>query len=496
MIDNLINALHPVGIIVLIHYAIAVVITLFLLSREREPLSTVLWIFLIFSFPVIGVITYWLLSVNRIPAPIALKRRTHALCDAQSNRALRFASRLNRYEERHRLKTPPTTTPSIITFNRMFNRAYTFEPLLTGNAITLLDQPEAAINQMVDAINHAAKHIHLSSFIISDDPAGRTLMQALHQAATRGVTVRVLYDAVGSFKSCLSGLFRRYPHPNLHVHPFAHKGRFWWLRQENTRNHRKLLIIDAEQAFTGGVNIHADYFAIPGHPPIRDHHFHLTGPIVATIQQTFIKDWIFTTGTPITATANLIAEITSPANQAIRLVNSGPTETDYDNANILFTGAIAAAQKSILIVTPYFIPTAEIKRALILAAYRGVTIKILVPKANNHPMIAAASRAYYKKLLKVGIRIFQRHPPFIHTKSLIVDDDLSIVGSANIDPRSMNLNYESNLVVYDSTFADQLKASLATDLAQSDELHYAAWRKRPKYIRIFENLCNLLHPNL
>lgn len=483
-------------IFALAHYGLVIIVTFWLLRREREPLSTLLWLFIIFAFPILGSLIYCLLGVHRIPTHHTKRERRRALSDLRFKRHVRKFMIYHNDLQRHYRVTTPRLPDNLAAFNATLDRMYSPPPLLTGNTITLLGNAEEALDQMINAITTAKCHIHIASYIIANDCVGKHLMNALKDAAKRGVQVNVLYDAIGSMYGRIQGLFKRYNKiPNLRLEAFSHAHHFHFILQENVRNHRKILVVDGTKGFTGGVNFHNAYLNTPTKRGIRDLHVVLTGPIVVDLQSTFLRDWYYTTK-EFPGRQKLIADIKSTGDQTMRLLNNGPTEKEYDIGNNLFNSAIISAEKQIIIVTPYFIPTAEIQRSLILAALRGVQVKILVPKANNHPLIAAASRSYYSRLLKVGIRIFQRHAPFIHTKAMIIDSQLSIIGSSNIDPRSLNLNYESNIVTYDSIFADSLKAELSADFDDAEEVFYAIWRRRSNYKRIIENVCNLFHPTL
>jgi len=185
---------------------------------------------------------------------------------------------------------------------------------------------------------------------------------------------------------------------------------------------------------------------------------------------------------------------TQAGNSAVRLQNSGPTRDEAGAALNTFFGAVNLAKRQILIVTPYFVPTEPLILALRQAAFRGVEVKVLVPSVNNHPTLQLASHALYATLLMSGVRIFEREPPFIHAKAFLVDDAVAIIGSANLDSRSLSLNYETNLVVLDTAFSARLKGAILDDLSRAREITYAEWRRRPKTRQFAENFFNLFHP--
>jgi cardiolipin synthase len=217
---------------------------------------------------------------------------------------------------------------------------------------------------------------------------------------------------------------------------------------------------------------------------------------VQELQYTFLRDWYYMTDESAEAllSSEFFPQPQDTGSSAVRLQNSGPTRDETGAAHNSFYAAIHLAQKQVLIATPYFVPTESLILALRMAAYRGVDVRILVPSVNNHPTLQYASHALYAQLLTSGVHIFEREAPFIHAKAAIIDDAVSIIGSANLDPRSLFLNYETNLIVFDPDFAGNLKRVIHGDLAHASEIVYARWRRRPKMQQLVENFFNLFHP--
>jgi len=222
-----------------------------------------------------------------------------------------------------------------------------------------------------------------------------------------------------------------------------------------------------------------------------------TGPIALELQYAFLRDWYFITNESPAAllTPEHFPRLDPAGDTLMRVVNSGPT-ADVEAMTDVFCAAMNAAHKRILVVTPYFVPPPDLLRVLRLAALRGVKVQLVVPAKNNHIYAGLAGKALYEQLLLTGIEVFERRPPFLHAKAMIVDDQVSIVGTANLDNRSLRLNYESNLVVFDESFARALKRVGREDMAQSEALELKAWQARPAYRKVAENLCSLLTPLL
>jgi cardiolipin synthase len=267
--------------------------------------------------------------------------------------------------------------------------------------------------------------------------------------------------------------------------------------QFNLRNHRKTLVVDGETAFMGGINLHADHATRPNRPPIRDYHFEMQGPVVLELQYTFLQDWYCMTDEDpevLMQTAHFPKAREAGPTQA-RVINSGPTHPSETGIDAVFA-LITAARRQLLIVTPYFVPTSDIFRAIRLAALRGVDTRVIVPAVSNHFFAGWAGRALYEELMLAGVRIYERRPPFIHAKALVVDDTAALVGTTNMDVRSLRVNYETNLVVFGESFINSLKRIVLEDVAASDEIHLDVWRKRSRRRRVIENFWNLFAPQL
>jgi cardiolipin synthase len=265
----------------------------------------------------------------------------------------------------------------------------------------------------------------------------------------------------------------------------------------NLRNHRKVLILDGRTAFMGGLNLDDVNVSRPGRPADRDYHFSVRGPIVQELQYSFLRDWYFMTDEdPQALLRKECFPHIEPAGRAlVRVVNGGPT-SEVENITDVFFSTIGAARRQLLVVTPYLVPTPDLVRALRAAALRGVDVRVVVPGRNNHVYAGMASRAIYEDLMGAGVRIFERHGPFLHGKALLADDAVAVVGTANLDVRSLRLNYETNLVVYDESFIGELKRVVLEDQSLSEEISLVQWRKRPIRQRMLENFCHLMAPML
>ena len=481
----------------LIHVLSVIALTLHVLRKPGEPRTSLLWILFASVFPFVGVFGYVLFGINTAENKGWEKHHSDIRFNHLLSRFREPTDALELSNRRNHSRMVHPKSENLQTLNRIIDHTGPYHPLLGGNSIDLLENAEEAIEEMFRAIEGARKHISLCTYILSDDEIGRRLMETLKACAGRGVRVRVMYDAFGSAAGSLRLFFLRYRNiPNFKVIGFSQVNILKRKFQLNNRNHRKLLVVDSEIAFTGGINFHNVYLAKSGREGTRDYHFKLRGPIILDLQYTFLRDWFYMTSESPESllSADYFPVPRSQGDCAIRVINSGPTHDEKALALDTLVAAANIASKQLLILTPYFVPPRALVLALRLAAHRGIDVRVLVPEENNHPTLRQASHALYEPLLLSGVRIFERKAPFIHSKATVIDGEAAIIGSANLDPRSLYLNYETNLVVFDTHFATTLKRAMHTEFEQAVEITHNNWNKRSKLKRLVENFFNLFHP--
>lgn len=473
-------------------------VALHALQRRRNASATLLWIFVAWSFPLIGPLLYLSFGVDRVPNKGLLKKATNQLMMRQRNQRHDDASPFIIWHHNYR------TDPAIVedgffrSLNQVADGLNPDHPLLDGNLIEPLVCGDQAYPLMLKAIRSAKHHIHIQSFIISRDDTSREFLDTLKAKAEEGVKVRLLFDRFGSTHAYLGGMFRKYRNvPNFEIQGWTQVNPLKRQFQINLRNHRKNLIVDGTRAFFGGVNISAENRSANGHQAIRDYHFSVEGPLVHELQYSFLCDWFFMTEEPLDELlhANYFPATQPVGNAKARIIDSGPSAPP-ELAGEVFFNAIVMAQSQVLVVTPYFVPTNEILKALRSAARRGVDVRIVVPAENNHRYAGLAAKALYEELLGAGVRIFERKPPFMHAKAMVVDDTVAIVGTANLDVRSLELNYETMVLINDASTVNTLKLMIHEDIDQSTELNLNEWLQRPSIQKLGENLCALMTPIL
>ena len=481
-----------------LHVLLFVLVLLHVLRHRRRADSTLLWLFVTWSLPVAGALLYAMFGVDRVPR-VRWRRGVQRRVRMDGARRAATEDVLPAAYWQSMGGAPATPGDE---WTQALDRpmAATLDnfPLLGGNRIEPLLTGDEVFPRMREAIRAARHHIHLQSFIIGNDDVGREFMAAVAERAREGVRVRVLYDRFGSSHALWGGLFRKYRGvPNLSVAGWTQSNLFRKQLHFNLRNHRKVLVTDGETGFMGGVNLNAYSRSRAGEPAIQDYHFELRGPIVQELQYSFLRDWhVMTEEDPVELLSTEHFRRQPVAGEALaRVVNSGPS-SDLQVAVDMFFNAVNAARKQVFIVTPYFLPSEDLLRALRLAALRGVRVYLVVPEKSNHWYTTWAARAMYEDLLEAGVRVFERRPPFIHAKAMTVDDRMAIVGSSNWDYRSLYSNYETSLAVYDAQFVMHLKLLMIEDLHESRELELAAFKNRPVAHRYLENACGLFAPLL
>ncbi|MFZ1675643.1 MAG: cardiolipin synthase [Saprospiraceae bacterium] len=376
----------------------------------------------------------------------------------------------------------------------------TRSPLTMNNVVTLLKNGENKFPEVIRAIKEAKHHVHIEYYIYEDDDIGKAIEDALAEKAKEGVSVRFIYDDFGS-RSIRRHLVPRLKAAGVKTIPF-YRVRLWaFANRLNYRNHRKIVVIDGTIGFVGGINVSARYVnndAADKKLYWRDTHLRIEGPGVQYLQYLFMNDWNFCTNDTLPSDEYFFPKINTlpvKGNKIVQIAASGP---DSDTPTILFSllQVIYQARNEILITTPYFIPTESILEALLVAALGGVSVKLLVPAVADSKVVNAAARSYYGELLAAGVEIYLYKKGFIHAKTLVADKKIGIVGTANIDYRSFDLNFEVNAIVYDKEFANELADDFYDDLKDAEKIDRTVWDNRPAINQFMEKTARLLSPLL
>lgn len=460
-------------------------------TRHLGVTSTLAWIFFILFLPGIGPLAYFLLASPRIRTTRRRKRL--------AGEAVRTAIRRNLGREP--LPAEIDASSPLARSVLFLGTRLTGLPPRAGNRVELLLENEGAFRSKAEAIRGATRSVWAEYYIVEDDATGRAFLADLAERALAGCDVRLLYDAVGSSDIPSEGLeaLRAAGGRAAAFLPLNPLRRRW---SAHLRNHRKLLVVDEEIAFTGGMNVGDEYARgsrLAGgsggalrNRPWRDAHLRLEGPAVFDLATVFAEDWSFATAERLVP-----GRIPMPTagGSVVAVLPSGPDQAANANAHVYFS-ALSGALERCWLTTPYFVPDEPTARALANAALRGIDVRVLVPAESDVPVARAAGQFFYGPLLRAGVRIFEYEPAVLHAKTVVVDGSWALVGSANFDFRSFALNFELGAVVYDRAFAALLEERFLRDLADSREVTLAAVERRGFAERARIGLARLLAPLL
>jgi cardiolipin synthase len=452
------------------------------LLHKRDPRSAWGWIAVCWLFPLAGAVLYYLFGFNRVQTRAArvFGRGTVPSPVAVPDPAL-LRSGLDSASVRELVR---------------IGWALSAAPLVEGCSVRAHHTGAEAYAAMLDAIRAARSSVHLASYIFRDDRAGQAFAAALADAQARGVTVRVLLDGVADSVYRPRGstmLRRRGVGATLFLPP-----RVWPpMLHINLRNHRKMLIVDGATAFTGGMNIQQDHVAGAGAlARITDIHFGIAGPLVEQMDDIFRADWRFAAGEEIKRDPPAAAAASPATGDVVgRVLVDGPNE-DLDRLVLVLIGALSAAHVRVWIMTPYFLPTAALVSALQSAALRGVDVRIVLPQKSDQAWTKWATEHMLLRLLRRQVRVFRRPPPFAHSKLFLVDDWYVQFGSANLDPRSLRLNFELVVESYSRPLAAEMAQHFDSVLAESREATADEMLLRPFLVRLRDACCWLFSPYL
>ena len=437
-----------------------------LLRRRGRPMAAMSWLMGLFFFPYLGLLVWVLLGRERLQRPLHRLARTRARLIAGR------APRRGEVGEAEFADLLPEGDDRIATS--------------AGNLATLLVDGPAAFSSMEAAITGAEQTVEALFFIWRADATGTRLAQLLAARARAGVRVRVLVDGLGGLPF-LARLAKPLREAGVEVATFLPLWPPWRNPAAHLRNHRKILVVDGRIAFTGGMNV-ANSYAMDWH----DLMLRVEGPAAAHLREVLLDDWAFATGGD---TDEISSPPGEPGGGAVAVVSSGPEFEDNAAHDLVFL-AIARSRRRVWMMTPYFVPPAATHAALRTAARRGADVRLLLPEHSDVPLVTLASRAYLAPLQAAGVRVYAYRGRVLHGKSMLIDEDLVLIGSANTDVRSFRLNFETTCAVMDPGVAADLEAQFELDFAQSAEVDASSLTATPVLERLLESLAHLLSPLL
>lgn len=481
-------ASHWSTLILVLSLAMAAVGIVHAIMTKEDVRAATGWVGVMLLSPFLGAIIYAIAGINRIRRATisAMRPVSPEAAAARHDRDVALEALINaEYGQRFTgLKTLG---------DRVARR-----PLTSGNTIAVLKTGDEAYTAMCRAIDAAQRSVLLETYIFDNDAVGALFVQSLGNAVKRGVTVRVLIDAVG-VRYSVPSILKQLREADVTVDLF--NGNIVMglrLPYANLRTHRKILIVDGTVAFTGGMNIRKGFSAeFAGSDSSRDTHFEVTGPVVADLFAVAAEDWRFAGNEALKDGPWQVERAAPPPGQPmlVRAVATGPDASNETNLKLLM-GAFSVARKSIRIMSPYFLPDREFISALTTAGRRGVEIDIVVPAVNNLFLVDHAMTAQFDQVLKHYCRVWRHEGAFDHSKLMAIDGVWAYVGSSNLDARSLRLNFEIDMEVLDENFAAEIDARIAAAIATAQPVTLQTLKARPFAIRVFDRLLWLGSPYL
>ena len=482
ILTNILIALYYIGI---------VLVCLKVIVDTQSTTKALAYLFLIIIFPIGGAIIYFSFGVNYRKKKLYDRKLGSDLAQFQDleNKVFNFSRQL--------LVQNQQTLAQFYPLARMVSREGK-SLTTTNNEVALFINGEEKFPDVLQTLQRARHHIHIEYYIYEGDEIGTQIADILIKKANEGVKVRFIYDDFGS-KNIRKTLVRRLKQAGVEAVPF-YKIRLLFLANSlNYRNHRKIIVVDGITAYVGGINV-CDKYINTGNNKLfwRDTHLKIFGLGAANLQYIFLTDWNFCARQSVQLSEELFPgnrQFNKGLDHLVQISASGP---DSVHPSIMYAlmQAIMLSKEEVLITTPYFIPEKSFIDALTIAALSGISIKILVPGVSDSFVVNAASNSYYESLLQVGIEIYKYQKGFVHSKTMVCDEFVSFIGTANLDQRSFDLNFEVNAIVYDKKISKQLRANFLKDIEEAEKLKLEDWIKRPYHTILIEKIIRLFSPLL
>ncbi|MDR0433476.1 MAG: cardiolipin synthase [Gracilibacteraceae bacterium] len=471
-------------------YLINLLFTIMIVFLERKkPTSTLVWLLTLFVLPGVGAILYFFLAQN------ILRRKSFAFAERDEDyrqRNLDLLQSIRRLHEGGKIFRDSRLEPyrDIIQFLQVQSRALYSQ----DNELRVFTDGRAKFNDLFGQIRTARDHVHVLYYILKKDELGRGLLDLLIRKAQEGVEVRLLVDAIGNAMPRRE--LARLKRAGGHVARFFPSFFTFINLKLNYRNHRKIVVIDGQTGYVGGFNVGNEYLGLKKSMGYwRDTHLRIRGSAVHDLQTRFFQDWLLAAREKLPVSERYYPQPQDGAASGVQIVSCGP-DREHEDIKLGFVKMIHAAKKSIYIQTPYFIPDESISESLAIAALSGIDVNLMIPCKPDHPFVYWATCSFVGDLLQSGVKAYVYKGGFLHSKTIVVDDRIASVGTANFDIRSFRLNYEVNAFIYDVPTAKALQAAFIKDIAASDELTLDGYRRRSPFIMFKESISRLLAPIL
>jgi cardiolipin synthase len=466
---------------IILLYVLAVITGFKVITQTTQPAKALGYLMLLFFLPGIGLLIYFAIGENR---------RVNKIYDRKLFHDLRRYDKVKERIIKESWENYASNEAALSQHHNVIQLLLkdTLSPLTIHNKVRLLINGENKFPELIAALKAATHHIHMEYYIYENGVIGDEIRAILMEKARQGVAVRFVYDDFGS-KDIKPRWLKKLRSSGVEAFPF-YRVRFFANRL-NYRNHRKIVIVDGSVAYVGGINVSDKYCNdIPNKVFWRDTHLEIKGGGVYSLQYLFLSDWSFASGQDVDFHESFFPPNDVPGKTLVQIASSGP---DSLNPTIMMAtdSVILNARDYVYITTPYFIPNESVYDAIRIAALGGLDVRMLVPYHSDSWVVNKAASAYYEELLDSGVKIYRYKKGFVHAKTMVADD-LAMVGSANMDNRSFELNFETNALVYDKQVASDLKAQFLLDIADGELLDAERWKRRSKATRLAESFARLL----
>lgn len=467
-------------IVLVAYYVVAIIAMITVLMEHRQPAKTIAWVLILSFMPLVGIILFFFFG-QRIRKDRYIWQKS---LDQLTKRSM------IEFVEQKNLELPEQHKELIQLFVNQ-NWALPFK----NNETDIYTSGYEFFPALLHEISKAKDHIHITSYIIEDDPLGRLIRDALIEKARQGIEIRFLYDDVGSWKT-KENFFELMREEGIEVHPFMPVRFPAFTSKVNYRNHRKIIVIDGKIGFVGGMNLALRYVKGEKGEKWRDTHVKITGAAVYGLQRAFLVDWFYADRTLITNRKYYPDTAIKANNNLIQIVTSSPTNV-WAELEQGYIKVLLSAKRYVYMETPYFLPTEPILFALRTAALSGVDVRLMVPFKMDSKLVQLASQSYLNQIIASGVKVLCYKNGFNHSKLLVSDDNIATIGSANIDFRSFENNFEANAFFYDKTMAERVKNIFFTDESQCIPLQNIKEINHNSFIyRLWESIVRLLSPLL
>ena len=474
----------PTYLLVLyILFIVAVCINI--LVNTETPSKALGYLLLVVSFPVVGVIIY--LSVGLNYRKKELYRKKLEIDELEYPKLEKQAMQFSR-------ETLRKNKDKIGNFYQLASFSKTKNFTSDNNKATLLVNGEIKFPDVIESLRRAKHHIHIEYYIYANDKIGNQLAEVLMEKAKEGVEVRFIYDDFGS-SGIRKNIARQLRDAGVEAYPFYKINLIFFANRMNYRNHRKIIVIDGTVGYVGGINVSDNYINNDDENKLywRDTHLKIEGTSVINLQTTFLADWNFCANQKIPYSTDYFPaenETKHHGNHLVQFVSSGP-DSKYPKIKYSLIQAILSAKHEVCITSPYFIPDKSFLDAINIAAMCGIDVKMLVPTKSDSFVVNTTTQSYFQELMNAGVKIYTYNKGFVHAKTMVCDKKIAIIGTANLDNRSFDLNFEVNAIVYDEQIATQLNEVFDKDLTLSTQIVSEIWEQRPLYMKLLERILHL-----